>query len=1260
MISRTWRLNAALCFSFALLAGAAFAAPFTPGNVVVYRIGDGTAGLSNNGNAVFLDEYTSAGTLVQSIPMPTAGSGAQKALVASGTATTDGNLSRSDDGNCLAVPGYGRDLGPTTNLVSAAAPRVVGRVNAVGAIDTSTAFTGAFPANNIRSAASSDCANFWVGGAIAAGATGAFHYVALGATTSTEITASAPSTGRVAAVQGGQLYADTSVTAIRTVGRLGTGLPTTGGQTLTALSGLPNTIGGLTGQPWQFFLARLASASGPPDTLYIADDTSGILKYSLVGTTWVARGISGAGTETYRGLAGTVEGTTVTLFAVRGGGNEIVRIIDTGGAGGTLTATPTSIVTLAAGSNKTFRGLAMTPQVTVTPTAGTIPHGTISPNTPQVAGGGTQVEITFTPEAGYSPNVVATATSCGGGFTGNKYKTNPLSKNCTVDAEFVQIPAFIATPVVNGNGAITPNTPRTVVQGTTTSFTITPAPGYSFTVDGCGGSLAPNSNVYTIAPITADCTVTATFTLITFTVTPSAGANGAITPQAPQTIPLNTTATFDLAPEPGFGMSVGGTCGGTRNGTQYTTNPITADCTVSATFPMLPRYAVTPTARGPGSVAPTAPQTIIQGQTATFTVNPDAGYNAAVRGTCGGSWSGNTYTTNPAAADCTVDIAFARKLVLFVGNSYTFGRVDPVMSYNTANVTDLNVDMNDPGTNADEPHPWGGIPGVFKKLTDQASLEYDVTISARNAASLRGHYLNTNPAGWDLRSNISSQRFDVVMLQDLSDEPLPAGRGSNANLASFNTYVDKIEHWVHDGSAEPPSVPANPNARPEAEVYLYATWARPDMIGPNGTNADGLFYSAAEGLEAMTADLHNAYFSRAVANGHIEDVAPVGDAFLRAVLDGVAMRDPYVPEIGKINLWHTDFFHPSKYGSYLSALVHFQTVSGLNPLTLGPNERAAADLGIAPDIAVKLQRVAQKVVFADTAAPVSTATVSVAPNAAGWNREDVTVTLSAADTGGSLLDSVSYTLSGAQTGTGSFGSGGSFTVTAEGVTTVAYYATDRAGNIEATHTLQVSIDKTAPQSAASATPQANAAGWNQGDVTVALNAADPGGSAVESIAYTLSGAQTGSGTLASNGSVTITAPGTTTLTYLATDRAGNAETPRTLRIVIDRTGPIINGMPGASCNLWPPNHKMVTVATVTAADGASGLASFNVTAASNEAADPSDIAITGTGTAPRTVALRAERLGNGSGRVYTVTATATDIAGNTTTAVATCTVPHNQ
>src|SRR6478735_6834687 len=83
--------------------------------------------------------------------------------------------------------------------------------------------------------------------------------------------------------------------------------------------------------------------------------------------------------------------------------------------------------------------------------------------------------------------------------------------------------------------------------------------------------------------------------------------------------------------------------------------------------------------------------------------------------------------------------------ILFVGNSYTFGRVDPVMSYNAAEVHDLTAPVpgtsfaSTTGANPYEPHPWGGVPGIFKALTDQVGIAYDVSLSTRNAATLQGH-----------------------------------------------------------------------------------------------------------------------------------------------------------------------------------------------------------------------------------------------------------------------------------------------------------------------------------------------------------------------------------------------------------------------------------------------------------------------------------------------------------------------------------------
>ena len=69
------------------------------------------------------------------------------------------------------------------------------------------------------------------------------------------------------------------------------------------------------------------------------------------------------------------------------------------------------------------------------------------------------------------------------------------------------------------------------------------------------------------------------------TVTPSAGPNGTISPAVSQTVPSGATLNFNVVPSPGYAINgVGGTCGGMLAGTLFTTAPVTADCTVVASF----------------------------------------------------------------------------------------------------------------------------------------------------------------------------------------------------------------------------------------------------------------------------------------------------------------------------------------------------------------------------------------------------------------------------------------------------------------------------------------------------------------------------------------------------------------------------------------------------------------------------------------------------------------------------------------------------
>lgn len=69
----------------------------------------------------------------------------------------------------------------------------------------------------------------------------------------------------------------------------------------------------------------------------------------------------------------------------------------------------------------------------------------------------------------------------------------------------------------------------------------------------------------------------------TYTVTPSAGANGSISPSTPQTVSSGGTIGFTVTPNAGYTASVSG-CGGSLSGTTYTTGAIASNCSVSATF----------------------------------------------------------------------------------------------------------------------------------------------------------------------------------------------------------------------------------------------------------------------------------------------------------------------------------------------------------------------------------------------------------------------------------------------------------------------------------------------------------------------------------------------------------------------------------------------------------------------------------------------------------------------------------------------------
>lgn len=340
---------------------AVHAAPIVAGDIAVERIGTGAAALSSAAQTVFIDEYTPAGSFVQSIAMPTTTVGAQNTLTESGTATSDGMINLSADGKYLTVTGYNAPLGTATVASSNAATftRVVGRIDGAGQVDTSTQAAFA-TGDNICGAITTDGSAFW----IAAGGTApdrGVYYLPFGSNTATNLASTI--SGKDVDIFGSTLYASNSTgtnTNVVQVGTAGT-LPTTA-VSLSNLTGLPTGA-----SPHEFALLHLGPTGTAPDTLYISNDTAAALsKYNLVAGTWQLEGKIGTGGNDYTGLTAVQNGSSVTLFATLLNGDattgavaQLVSLVDSSGFQGTLAGTPTLLAT--AGANQKFAGVAVVP-----------------------------------------------------------------------------------------------------------------------------------------------------------------------------------------------------------------------------------------------------------------------------------------------------------------------------------------------------------------------------------------------------------------------------------------------------------------------------------------------------------------------------------------------------------------------------------------------------------------------------------------------------------------------------------------------------------------------------------------------------------------------------------------------------------------------------------------------------------------------------------------------------------------------------------
>lgn len=170
--------------------------------------------------------------------------------------------------------------------------------------------------------------------------------------------------------------------------------------------------------------------------------------------------------------------------------------------------------------------------------------------------------------------------------------------------------------------------------------------------------------------------------------------------------------------------------------------------------------------------------------------------------------------------------------------------------------------------------------------------------------------------------------------------------------------------------------------------------------------------------------------------------------------------------------------------------------------------------------------------------------------------------------------------------------------------------------------------------------------------------ADPGATALDDVDGDLS-AQ-----IVVSGSVDAANPGTYTLEYSVSDAAGNTATASRSVTVEDSTPPTVSDIAASPAMLWPPNHKLVGVnAAYSAADSCSATVTCSLHVVSNEPVNGSGDGNTDSDWLIYTdtqVSLRAERSGQGDGRIYGLTASCTDASGNLASGAGEVSVPRSR
>jgi len=321
--------------------------------------------------------------------------------------------------------------------------------------------------------------------------------------------------------------------------------------------------------------------------------------------------------------------------------------------------------------------------ITYTITAVSGSHGSVSPSGKTTVNYGDSQTYTINPDSGYETdtitvNGVALATTP----LPSSYTFSNVTSDDVISVTFVKS-KYKITATAGPNGSISPSGITTVDNGDSQTLTITPNSGYQIstvTVDGTLLTTAPST--YTFSNVSANHTINVKFVASTYTITATAGANGSISPAGITAVNNGASQAYTITPNTGYviaSVKVNGTLQ-TPVPLSYTFTNVTSNQTIDVKFAVI-TYTITAVSGSHGSVSPSGKTTVNYGDSQTYTINPDSGYETDTITVNGVALATtplpSSYTFSNVTSDDVISVTFVKSEYKITATSGNHGSISP-------------------------------------------------------------------------------------------------------------------------------------------------------------------------------------------------------------------------------------------------------------------------------------------------------------------------------------------------------------------------------------------------------------------------------------------------------------------------------------------------------------------------------------------------------------------------------------------------------